>query len=258
MFDNAWHLLKAIESIGKDLTTLGNTWQHLRRIELDRAWDLKTTVDWLDLSLSGANKWKHDLKPVHLFLGCSLSFSILLYLSLKDFLRHFEFPTIFISITKKKVQKCKSIISKPLETKPLWCCSSYPCPRKKSHELSRFYCKRSQLQKLSHLKFAAVLEEICSFYSMTWHVWNSFQTKIAHTLYRKRCNDVPQIQKLAKLGKPQVCPENVLHPCGPAFVWKEDTPKSMPPFKFINYTVCCAAVPSTSGQIMTNPYLWTV
>ena len=64
-FDNTWHLLKTIESIERDLTTWDNTWQHLRRIELDRAWDLKTTLDHcvfpLDLSLSG----------VHFFLGFS-------------------------------------------------------------------------------------------------------------------------------------------------------------------------------------------
>ena len=62
--DNTWKRLttpdifwKTIESIGKDLTTLDNPWQHLHGIELDRAWDLKTTLDHcvspLDLSLSG-------------------------------------------------------------------------------------------------------------------------------------------------------------------------------------------------------------
>ena len=105
MYDNAWHLLKAIESIGKDLTTLDNTWQHLRRIELDRAWDLKTTLDWLDLSLSGANKWKHDLKPVHVFLGCSLFFSILLYLSLKDILRNWVSNNLYIIQLQRKKKK---------------------------------------------------------------------------------------------------------------------------------------------------------
>ena len=123
-FDNTWHLLKTIESIERDLTTWDNTWQHLRRIELDRAWDLKTTLDWLDLSLSGANKWKHDLKPVHVFLGCSLSFSILLYLTLKDFLNLFKAFWVsnnlyIIQLQTKKVKKCKSIISKPLETHPI-------------------------------------------------------------------------------------------------------------------------------------------
>jgi hypothetical protein len=44
-FDSIWHLLKAIESIGKDLTTLDKTWQHLRWIGLDRVWDLKRTMD---------------------------------------------------------------------------------------------------------------------------------------------------------------------------------------------------------------------
>ena len=36
------------------------------------------------------------LKTGHFFLGFSLFFSILLYLSLKDFLEHFELPTTFI------------------------------------------------------------------------------------------------------------------------------------------------------------------
>ena len=133
--------------------------------------------------------------------------------------------------------------------------SSYPCPRKNSLELSRFYCKRSQLQKLCHLIFAAVLEETCSFFSMTWHVWNSFQTKIAHTLYRKRCNDVPQIQKLAKLGKPQCLSWRCPTPMRSCVCLKRRYPKIHAPIQ-IHYTVCCAAVPSTSGQVhICGPYI---
>ena len=63
---------------------------------------------WLHLILSESNGHEFDLKMLSFFFGFSLFFSILLCLSLKDFLRHLELET---------ANTYRSFLSKPLHAK---------------------------------------------------------------------------------------------------------------------------------------------